>query len=139
MTLYRWFSGNELVVAVIGGILALALVAVMVVRTYGRARRGRGQFIEPLRWVGPWLIVTQLLNPLSWRWGSVFVVAIPLATVDSRIWHRVVRKVLWGMVVVGWLLQLNPVVQFLGFDHWTYLHGSGLITFFWATLLLLSL
>jgi hypothetical protein len=35
--------------------------------------------------IGPWLIFMQLLNPLAWRWGSVFLLALPPALARDRV------------------------------------------------------
>jgi hypothetical protein len=83
-----------------------------------------------------WLIFTQLVNPLAWRWGSVFALGTPFSV-------QVIRPIrwqtwsLWVCLAVLWALQQSPVVQFLGFSHWTDLHSYSLITLYWLVLLFL--
>lgn len=93
-------------------------------------------------WVSPWLVLTQLLNPLSWRWGSVFLVGVPFAIANAGGLlrkNRELRLTLGFFALVFWLLQLNPVAHTLGFKHWSEFHGFGLVTGYWVTLLILSL
>ncbi|MCM2324469.1 MAG: glycosyltransferase 87 family protein [Oligoflexia bacterium] len=78
-----------------------------------------------LAWISPWLLFTQLANPLAWRWGSVFAVGAPFGARFS--WG-------WAVVLLLWLAQQTPVVKLLGFEHWTDLHGYGVITLYWLAL-----
>ncbi|MCM2279457.1 MAG: glycosyltransferase 87 family protein [Oligoflexia bacterium] len=97
-----------------------ALLAILI-----RRNRGYDPRCGALAWITPWLLFTQLANPLAWRWGSVFAVGAPLCA--RRSWG-------WGLVLVLWLLQQTPVVKLLGFSHWTDLHGYGVITLYWLAL-----
>lgn len=92
-----------------------------------------------LAWVTPWLIVMQLLNPLSWRWGSLLLVGVPFT------YSRVRRHKSFAGACPAWVaaslllaLQQNPLVRLLGYQHWTQLHGYGVITLYWLALLWLS-
>lgn len=134
----QFFPGSEVWVSgltmILGGVLLGRLLLFKSVS---------GLSERPLAWLGPWLVLTQLLNPLSWRWASVFMVAIPFAA-DSWIHPKTrflkwIEYGLWGLIAVLFLLQQNPVVQFLGYDHWTSLHSSGLITAYWIVGILLCL
>lgn len=92
-----------------------------------------------LLWISPWLLLSQLANPLAWRWGSVFALGIPLGA-DERVRpkksSRVLEYALWGLIFIFWLLQQNPVARALGFSHWADLHGYGIITYYWLALIL---
>ncbi|MGK5088352.1 glycosyltransferase 87 family protein [Bdellovibrionota bacterium FG-2] len=94
----------------------------------------------PLVWLAPWLLLIQLVNPLAWRWGSLFIVAIPLAVAQGQPTKEWLKHwaPLWISVIILWILQLNPVARNLGFEAWTDFHGWGLITVYWIALVLLS-
>lgn len=69
----RWFgSGLGFGIALV---VALSGVALLYAR---RARPWQEQ-------IGPWLIFMQLLNPLAWRWGSVFLLALPPALAREKV------------------------------------------------------
>ncbi len=94
---------------------------------------------EVFSWLTPWLILVQLLNPLSWRWGSVFLVgAFFSMALESRLprWSRWLSA---AFAAFWFLLQLNPVVQALGLQHWSVLHAYGVVTAYWFSMLLLCL
>ncbi|MEK7691907.1 MAG: glycosyltransferase family 87 protein [Bdellovibrionota bacterium] len=88
-----------------------------------------------LPWMSPWLILIQLLNPLSWRWGSVFLVGVPLAVFGGIRRTPVASAVLFFLICIFWLIQQNPFVRALGFHHWTELHQYGVITAYWLLFL----
>ncbi len=98
----------------------------------------------PLQWVSPWLLIILLFNPLSWRWGSLLVVGVPLVAMPNYL--RLPRKKLYGifywagLVSVGllWLLSQNPFVKIFGVSHWTEFNSLGSVTFFWLFLLFIS-
>jgi hypothetical protein len=123
-----------------GAILVGCILARLARRT---AERGQSSQFAALASISPWLIMTQLLNPLSWRWGSVFLIGIPFAALEaegretSR--RRPWRIFLWSVVLLLILLQQNPIVKALGYSHWADLHGLGLITVLWIALLLLAI
>ncbi len=96
-------------------------------------------FQETLGWISAWLMFIYLLNPLAWRWGSVFAVGIPLGSITGSIEGRFVRQVLWACVGLLWLAQLSPVTSLFGFEHWTQLHSTGVITAQWLALVLLAM
>ncbi len=106
---------------------------------------------DSMSWLTPWLVFTQIINPLSWRWGSTYLVGIPFAThratldptsgglvASNKRLTRISRAALWVCVLALWLLQLNPVVQTLGIHHWTELHSFGIVTLYWIVLLMLT-
>ncbi len=115
---------------VIGGIFSGILVA--------QPPRGRGA----LAWLAPWVLLLQLMNPLAWRWASLFVVGVPFACDRAgleRARPSAFAFVLWGAVTALWLVQLNPVAQAMGARHWTDFHPFGTIGLYWIVLLLLML
>lgn len=94
-----------------------------------------GYLIQRRRWISgelstltPWLLFVQLLNPLAWRWGSVFALGAPFAAQN---------RALWVLVLIFLALQQNPVVHLLGFSHWTDLHPYNLVTGYWLVLIFL--
>lgn len=119
-------------VAVMGGIIFGSLSARSLKVTQNR---------EVFGWLTPWLILTQLLNPVSWRWGSVLLLGAPfaIAGIHRTVGRTVVRSVLILIVGVLWALQLNPVVKALGYHHWSDIHGFGVVTAYWLCLLLLCI
>lgn len=91
-------------------------------------------------WITPWLIMGQLVNPLSWRWGSVYLVGSCFAAFRPGRRFLWFRSILWLGVIALFLLQQNPFVKgVLGLTHWTDLHEAGVITLYWVSLLLLSI
>lgn len=99
-------------------------------------RRGpRGPFAS-LSYLTPWLLWAQLMNPLAWRWGSLFALGAPFAVDQVRPLRRK-SLTLWIGILVLWGLQQNPIVRFFGWSHWTELHSVNLITAYWLGLLLL--
>jgi hypothetical protein len=132
-TLHRWISESQLAVGL--GLIGVSwLLGRLVIRSLS-THLTREVFV----WVTPWLILIQLLNPLSWRWGSVFVIGAPLAAWRHDQGSSLGRSILWGCVALLYLIQLNPVVQFLGYAHWTQFHEWGAVTLFWIALLGLTL
>ena len=119
----RWIGGNPLV--------SIGLVACGAGFVLG-AFVSRSLRLIPNRdifsWLSPWLILTQLLNPLSWRWGSVFLVGAPFAVAAGSNRSRSLRMVFAVFAVIFFLLQMNPVVQMLGYHHWSDFHGYGVVT-----------
>jgi len=45
---------------------------------------------EPWRWLSPWLLFVQLFHPISWKWGSLFLIGAPFA-----IWDRAGNEPSW--------------------------------------------
>lgn len=118
------------IVGILGGLLTVLLV---LRRPYSPAPR------TSLAWISPWLILNQLINPLSWRWGSVYLVGIGFSALNPRRSHWL-RVILWIGVLALFLLQQNPFVKgMLRLSSWTDLHDTGLITLYWVALLLSSL
>lgn len=95
---------------------------------------------DSFAWISPWLIMGQLVNPLSWRWGSVYLLGAGFAAFRPGRRFMWFRGLLWLVVAVLFALQQNPFVKgVLGLTHWTELHEMGVITLYWVGLLLLSI
>lgn len=140
VSVQRWLEGSELLAYGITAVLLSLIMGLLIsrpMRAHVHAYDGLGS----LAWISPWMLLTQLMNPLSWRWGSVFVLGMPFA-IAARIsgqkihWSRILMAV---MALLAFILQLNPVVRELGLGHWTELHASGSVTFFWLVLMLMAL
>jgi hypothetical protein len=86
-------------------------------------------------WLHPWLLATQLANPLAWRWGSVLALGV-----GERLQRGAeLRRASWGILIgilLLWLSQQTPIVRVFGFHHWTDLHRYGVVTFYWLLLAL---
>lgn len=147
----RWFGNDVHLSFGLVGILLGLILGLMMSRALdpGVFRR-----TPALAWISPWMVLTQLLSPLSWRWGSVFVVGMPMAAgwnpfrrtgleeaiiTDSERVQRNLRFSIFTIIGMLWLLQMNPVARSLGFGHWTEFHSVGLITAFWLSLLVMAL
>jgi hypothetical protein len=129
----RWVGGGYPLTFGFAAIFLGLLLGFLVTRV----SRGRGD--EVWSWISPWLILVQLIYPLSWRWGSACLIGVPFAIATSRFRNRGFQVIV-GLAVLGfWLIQMNPVVKALGYSHWSDLHGYSLVTFYWLGLLLLSL
>jgi hypothetical protein len=131
----RWLEigGNiGAIAAFITGIVCLSLLYRLTFHTL-RQR----EFDAPLANITPWLILMQLINPLSWRWGSMLLIGAPFSA-ESHL--RSKNRSTWFVACVCLLLflvQLNPIVEKLGFGHWTDLHHFGSITIYWLFILIL--
>jgi hypothetical protein len=79
----RWFGPS-------GGWVA-GVVFVLVGGWALYLRRGRPWYEQ----IGPALIFMQLLNPLAWRWGSVFLIALPPALAREKVTGATVLS--WGI------------------------------------------
>lgn len=116
-------------------VLAGLILGRLVVRSQETAsgRIGRGQ---ALAWITPWLVYTQWVNPLAWRWGSALAVGMPFAWERARNrGPRVLRWTLGSWVAFLWLLQQSPFLKLFGIHHWTDLHAYGVISFYWLLLI----
>jgi hypothetical protein len=157
-TAARWFGGDLTAAShsVEVQFLALAAVGILGSLMLGRltrrtAQRGRSPQFAALATIGPWMLLIQLLNPLSWRWGSVFVLGIPMVSQSGQAgdpeagsfrfpWGFRRSTILpWCIIVVLWLLQQNWVVQAFGYSNWTELQSWGIVTFYWLSFILLAL
>lgn len=119
----------------IAGVLAGLLMGLLVLRR-PYAPTAQDSFV----WISPWLIMGQLVNPLSWRWGSVYLIGAAFAAFRPGRRFLWFRGLLWIGVLALFLLQQNPFLKtVLGVHHWTELHESGVITLYWVSLLLLSI
>ncbi len=95
---------------------------------------------DSFAWISPWLIMGQLVNPLSWRWGSVYLLGAGFAAFRPGRRFMWFRGILWIAVILLFAVQQNPVVRpFLGVGHWTDLHELGVITLYWVGLLMLTI
>ncbi len=130
----RWIGGNPLVPIGLVACAAGFILGSFISRSL-RLVSNRDVFA----WLSPWLILTQLLNPLSWRWGSVFLVGAPFAIAAGSSRSRSFRITVAFIALLFFLLQMNPVVQALGYHHWSDFHGYGVVTGYWISLLLLCL
>lgn len=132
----RWFPGWAWQVSWgVLGILLSWILARLIRRTLSARPKG-----DVMDWMCGWILLTQLVNPLSWRWGSAVLVAAGFPLVAARKESRRWLYVLTLAVLLGlFLIQLNPVVQALGYVHWTELHRAGTITAYWLVLLAFSL
>jgi hypothetical protein len=94
-------------------------------------------------WLTPWLLLTELLSPVSWRWGSLFAVGVPFALLTPRkdrwIQARGVRLALWVSIALCWVLQFSVVNRWIGGGSWTEFHDMGIVTVYWMSLLLVIL
>ena len=134
-----WISANRWLGVESGSvsILALGLAGTAAGLMMGRLIcRPREPGEDIAKWAAPWFLLTQLLNPLSWRWGSVFAIGMPFA--DQRR-KGPLRWVLLAILAVFWLGQQNPVLKLFGLNHWSVLHHYGWITGYWISLLALGL
>ncbi len=119
----------------IAGVLAGLLMGLLILRR-PYAPTAQDSFV----WISPWLIMGQLVNPLSWRWGSVYLIGACFAAFRPGRRFLWFRGLLWLGVIGLFLLQQNPFVKaVLGLHHWTELHEAGVITLYWVALLLLSI
>ncbi|OFZ82611.1 MAG: hypothetical protein A2583_07885 [Bdellovibrionales bacterium RIFOXYD1_FULL_53_11] len=144
ITLQRWCGGSRWLGITAGVAVTVLLTAGLAKRLAGFIRSGAVRRMDVFAWLAPWMLFMQLVNPLSWRWGSLFLLGIPVAAME-RNWKtmptlkRRSMFLLAGVAVFFWLLQLNPVLQLFGIKHWSLLHGSGVITVYWLAFLLLCL
>jgi hypothetical protein len=140
----RWLGpGREALALGLSLAVSGLLLGVLIARL---ARNYRER--DSLGWITPWLLATQLFNPLAWRWGSVYAVGAPLASERGArakpaleigpVSAGAIRWALWAALVPLWLAQQSPVVKLFGVSHWTELHPYGVVTAYWATLILLS-
>lgn len=136
ISLTRWLGDASLSVygltAMIVGLLLGRMVARSTeVRPYG----------GELAWISPWLMIGQLMNPLSWKWANVFVIGMPLAFAQGKwidnIWVR--RLLVVCVITLMLLVQYAPFTQKVGIDVQADLLGYGVLTLQWLLLLILCL
>lgn len=132
----RWVHIDSHMAALgIAGILCGLLLGLLIIRR-PYAPTAQDSFI----WITPWLIMGQLVNPLSWRWGSVYLIGACFAAFRPGRRFHWLRGILWLLLIAFFLMQQNPFVRgVLGMSHWTDLHEMGVVTLYWMTLLLLSI
>lgn len=129
MQAQRWWGAGPFAVGFSWVVLGLLLA--WLIRNLERLPARAGAF----DWLPSWWLFGQLVSPLAWRWGSVVAIGAPWAASGRS---RRVRQILWAGIAILWLLQLNPVVKALGsglgYEHWTDLHRTGVITLYWLLL-----
>jgi hypothetical protein len=132
----RWFNLRGPAEFGVGAILGGWLLGVLLMRRPS-SPAAQDSFI----WITPWLILNQLLNPLAWRWGSVFLVgSFFSASRPNRPTLGFVRVLLWLTIFVLFLLQQNFFVRpWLGLQTWTELHDLGTVTLYWLLLFVVTL
>lgn len=135
ITIDRLLDFDRLTAFGVSGILGGLLLGLLVLR---RPHTPTAQ--DAFVWVTPWLIMTQLVNPLSWRWGSVYLVGACFSAFRPGRRFLWFRGFIWLGVIFFFLLQQNFFVrEVLGLSHWTELHDVGVVTGYWVLLLLLSI
>ncbi len=129
-------GGSTAMIALgIAGVLAGLFMGLLVLRR-PYAPTAQDSFV----WISPWLIMGQLVNPLSWRWGSVYLIGVCFAAFRPGRRFLWFRGFLWLGVIALFLVQQNPFVRgVLGGGHWTEFHEAGVITLYWVFLFLLSI
>jgi hypothetical protein len=136
---YRWVGGSHGLAISLAAFVVLGILFFAMRRLVKTIKNKDHPEREVFGWLGAWLVLTQLMNPLSWRWGSALLPAAPFSANFGGLQIRRVRPLLWTSVAMLWLAQLNPVARFLGYSSWNEFHGAGLVTAYWLTLLLLCL
>ncbi|MEK7692375.1 MAG: glycosyltransferase 87 family protein, partial [Bdellovibrionota bacterium] len=138
MAMVRWFGpavGGSFVMKAI--VLALILGAMaLLVRRHMRNWSVRE---NPLVWISPWILLNQIINPLGWVWGGLFVLGVPLALekpLPRKRWLFVLTLIL---IAATWLVQQRPFPQMMGFATWEDLFPLASITVFWVAVLALAL
>lgn len=71
----RWFETAPGIGLGLSAILLGLLLGVLI-------RRPMPALSEPWRWLAPWLLFLQLVHPISWKWGSLFLLGAPFAVWD---------------------------------------------------------
>ncbi|MFZ9594566.1 MAG: glycosyltransferase 87 family protein [Bdellovibrionia bacterium] len=135
-TATRWLRMNSA-----WGMPAVVLLALACLLIFFQLVRSsfRQSLVEaPLARLTPWLILMQLVNPLSWRWGSLLLIGASWVIPGHFRLRSVFSWWMASLLIVLFLIQLNPIASFLGFDNWTVPHRFGSITFYWLVVLLLS-
>ncbi|OFZ84032.1 MAG: hypothetical protein A3K03_10330 [Bdellovibrionales bacterium RIFOXYD1_FULL_44_7] len=132
----RWTGLSQLPSALLVLVIVVPLVILLIRRLISDSQ-------SPLKpaffWLSPWLLLNQMINPLAWRWGSVFVVGTAIAALEPKLLKGTSRRILIAVIFLFILAQMNPIVKLLGFDHWSYFHNHGLVTAYWLFLILLAL
>lgn len=119
------------------GLTALVLSLFLGIFTARLLRTVPGR--EGYSWITPWLLLAQLLNPLAWRFGSVFAVgAFFSSALESQLSSRA-RALAWALFSVAFVLQFVPLLQFLGVENPALLQAQGVTTVYWLSLLLVCL
>ncbi len=135
-SLGRWVEAPSSMMNLgLAGVLSGLLLGLLILRR-PYAPTAQDSFV----WITPWLIMGHLVNPLSWRWGSAYLLGVCFAAFRPGRQFLWFRGLLWIGVLGLFLLQQNPFVKgVLGLNHWTDLHEMGVITVYWLVLLLLSI
>jgi hypothetical protein len=139
-----WSAGLRLPAPLGGSLILKAAILLLIAATVFvliRDHMRRWQPSDGLAWISPWLLLTQLINPLGWAWGGVYVLGLPLAMERSGAFRsgRWLPRLLWVIVACGVLGQNKPFPQLLGFHSWEDACAYGTFTYFWVALLALAL
>lgn len=130
----RWFELQPLVSLGVAGIFGGILLGMLVMRV-PQAPTSQDAFV----WISPWLILAQLMNPLSWKWGSAYLLGVAFSAFRPGRQFLALRGVLWLLVVALLLAQHRGLMNdVLGIHEWNDLHDIGITTAFWILLLILS-
>jgi hypothetical protein len=99
-----------------------------------------------LAWVSPWLLLIQLLQPVGWRWGTIFGAGVFLNAFHlgadwekSSLRRRFFQLVVFMGILVLFAAQSSPLLKIFGIPHWTELHPYSVVGLFWLGLVLLCL
>ena len=131
----RWFEHAPGIGLGLAAVLLGLLFGVLVLRPLPTLS-------EPLRWLSPWLLFVQLFHPISWKWGSLFMVGAPFAlwdrAQDEKPWlvHVWWRRGLLGICVILAVMQWSEFSRMTGLPE---LIAATQATLLWFLLALLSL
>lgn len=132
---WRWLGPVGHSIWVKGALILATLAAIYLI---AQRHMKRWDTRSPLVWITPWILLNQIINPLAWVWGGLYVMGAPLALEDSEkkstqpVW---LKSVLWVMVIIGLLLQQRGLPQFLGVETWEGLFQYGSLSFYWLAVL----
>lgn len=100
----------------------------------------RSSSTEPMAWVAPWLLLAQIVSPLSWRWSSLVLTGIPFAFPTAGfIRNRKVRIALYCLLGVSFFFLQNAGARVFGYSHWTELNPYSSVLIHWMIAFLLVL
>jgi hypothetical protein len=131
----RWFEHAPGIGLGLAAILLGLLFGVLVLRPLPTLS-------EPLRWLSPWLLFVQLFHPISWKWGSLFMVGAPFA-----LWDRAQEEKPWleHAWIRNTLLAASAILAVSQWGDWSAFFGlpvqitEASVTLLWFFLALLAL
>ncbi|MBY0471937.1 hypothetical protein K2X30_12290 [bacterium] len=129
----RWFEGNMELALGVACLLTSVILARFTIRSALTPLPTKNVFA----WLSPWLVLNQVLTPMSWRWGSIFLLGMPFA-IRYSVRGKWARISIWVLVTILWMIQMNWFIQIIGLGVWNDLYLYGYITFFWLVLLVLA-